>query len=116
MSESSIVPEREAVLSALVALRVRSGSMTGQDLIDNLTFLRLVVRQAEHDSLHTIARLDGEGEFTERRVRPSLAVADLLGCRPVESRRIVALAGSVFPVSSRGEALEIVRASCRERV
>jgi hypothetical protein len=106
MSESSITTAHQAVNTALAELRVASGLGGGQDLIDNVRFLQSVVRQAEHDVLHTVARLDSDGELTSRGVRPTAAVADLLGCTPKESRRIVALAGSVFPTSLHGEALE----------
>jgi 5-methylcytosine-specific restriction protein A len=106
MSESRIAIARRAVNAALAELRMASISAGGQDLIDNLTFLQAVVRQAEHDVLHAVARLDSEGEFTERGMRPTPAVADLLRCTPAQSRRIVALAGSIFPTSLRGEALE----------
>jgi 5-methylcytosine-specific restriction protein A len=106
MSESSIATARQAVLSALDALDAVSGSIGGQDLIDQLPFLNLVKRRAEHTTLHTVARLDGEGEFADRGVRPAPAVADLLRCTLAESRRIVALAASVFPTSLHGEALQ----------
>jgi len=106
MSESSIAAARLAVDTAMAVLRAESGSVGGQELIDQLKFLKTVIRQAEHDALHTIARLDREGEFAERGVRPAPAVADLLRCRESESRRLVAVAASVFPTSLHGEPLE----------
>src|SRR5882672_701525 len=106
MSESSMATARLAVDAALAVLRAESGSVTGQELIDQLKFLKMVIRQCEHDALHTIARLDREGEFAERGVRAAPAVADLLRCRESESRRLVAVAGSVFPTSLHGEPLE----------
>jgi len=106
MSESSIREARQAVNTAMATLRAESSSVTGQELIDQLQFLKTVIRQAEHDSLHTVARLDREGEFAERGVRPAPAVADLLRCRETEARRLVAVAASVFPTSLRGEPLE----------
>ncbi|HEX4251201.1 MAG TPA: DUF222 domain-containing protein [Pseudonocardia sp.] len=106
MSESSIATARQAVLSALDALDAVSGSIGGQDLIDQLPFLNLVKRRAEHTALHAVARLDCEGEFTDRGVRPALAVADLMRCTLAESRRMVALAWSIFPTSLQGAALE----------
>src|SRR5713101_7782189 len=106
MSEGSIATAREAVDTALAVLRAESGLVSGQELIDQLMFLKMATRQCEHDALHTIARLDREGEFAERGVRPAPAVADLLRCRESESRRLVAVAGSVFPTSLHGEPLE----------
>ena len=106
MSESSIAAARQAVLSALDALDAVSSSIGGQDLIDQLPFLNLVKWRAEHTALHAVARLDSEGEFAERGMRPAPAVTDLLRCTPAQSRRIVALAASIFPTSLHGEALE----------
>jgi hypothetical protein len=106
MSESSIATARQAVLSALDALDAVSGSIAGQDLIDQLPFLNLVKRRAEHTALRAVARLDSEREFTDRGVRPALAVADLMRCTLAESRRRVALASSIFPTSLQGAALE----------
>jgi len=97
MSESSIATARQAVDTALAVLRAESGLVSGQELIDQLKFLKMAARQCEHDALHTIARLDREGEFAERGVRAAPAVADLLRCTPSESRRLVAVAASVFP-------------------
>jgi len=105
MSESSIATARQAVNTAMAVLRAASSSVTGQELIDQLKFLKTVSRQAEHDVLHTIARLDREGEFAERGVRPAPAVADLLRCRETEARRLVAVAASVFPTSLHGQPL-----------
>jgi len=106
MSRSSIAIADQAVFAALAASRAASASAAGQVLIDRLLFLKSVVRQAEHDALHAIAQLDSDGEFVERGVRPAAGVADLLRCTPVESRRIVAVAASVFPTSLAGVPLE----------
>ncbi|HWN36297.1 MAG TPA: DUF222 domain-containing protein, partial [Pseudonocardia sp.] len=106
MSESSIASGDQAVFAALAQSRVASGSASGQELIDRLTFLKSVIRQAEHDMLHTVAQLDGRGEFTDRGIRTASAVADLLRCTSTESRRMVAVAASVFPTSLTGEPLE----------
>jgi len=106
MSESSIASADQAVFAALAQSRVASGSASGQDLIDRLTFLKSVIRQAEHDMLHTVAQLDGRGEFTDRGIRTASAVADLLCCTSGQARRMVAVAGSVFPTSLTGEPLE----------
>src|SRR5882672_833285 len=106
MSESSIATARQAVNTALAVLRAESSSVTGQELIDQLKFLKTATRQCEHDALRTIARLDREGEFAERGVRPAPAVADLLRCRETEARRLVAVAASVFPTSLHGQPLQ----------
>ena len=65
-----------------------------------------MVRQAEHDALQAIAQLDSDGDFADRGVRPAAGVADLLRCTRVESRRMVAVAASVFPTSLAGVPLE----------
>jgi hypothetical protein len=54
MSESSIAHAEQAVFAALAQSRVASGSASGHELIDRLTFLKSVVRQAEHDLLYTV--------------------------------------------------------------
>src|SRR5882757_9172878 len=105
MSESSIASGDQAVFSALAQSRVASGSASGQELIDRLTFLKSVIRQAEHDMLHTVAQLDGRGEFTDRGIHTASAVADLLRCTAVQGRRMVAVAAGVFPTSLTGEPL-----------
>jgi hypothetical protein len=103
MFERSIGETRDAVTTALADLRAQSSGIDGQDLIDHLTFLKTVIRQAQHDSLRAIARLTGEGEFEKRAVRPA---ADLLRTTPSEARRQVSTATAVFPVSLTGEPLE----------
>ncbi|MGH8921666.1 MAG: DUF222 domain-containing protein, partial [Actinomycetes bacterium] len=92
----------------MAELRAVSGSAGGQDLFDLVAFWQMVIRQAQYQVLHGIARLESEGEFTERQVRPAPAVADLLRCSPGEARRMVAVAESVFPTSLHGQALEPV--------
>ncbi|HEX4361631.1 MAG TPA: DUF222 domain-containing protein, partial [Pseudonocardia sp.] len=106
MSESWIGTERQAMNVALAQFRVATSSASDQDLIDKLLFLKSVVRQAEHDVLQTIAQLDSDGVFLERGMRTAPAVADLLRCAPLEARRLVATAASVFPTSLAGEPLE----------
>ena len=106
MSESPIATARQGVHTAMAALRAASGSAGGQDLFDTVAFWQLVIRQAQYEVLHGVARLEREGEFAERKVRPAPAVADLLRCTPSEARRMVAVAESVFPTSLHGEALE----------
>src|SRR5882724_7224880 len=95
MSESSIATARQALLEAWVALEVVSGSVSGQDAIDQLLFLRSMSRRADYGSLRIVAQLDSDGEFAERGVRPAAGVADLLRCTRVEARRMVAVAASV---------------------
>jgi len=104
--ESWIATEGQAVNAALAQFRVATSSASDQDLIDRLLFLKAVVRQAEHDALHTIAQLDSDGVFLERGMRTSTAVADLLRCTSAEASRLVATAASVFPTSLAGEPLE----------
>ncbi|HEX4250355.1 MAG TPA: hypothetical protein VH008_21000, partial [Pseudonocardia sp.] len=106
MSESRIATARQAVNTAMASLRTTSGSTTGQDLFDTVAFWQFVIRQAQYEVLHGIARLENEGEFAEQKVRPAPAVADLLRCTPGEARRMVAVAESVFPTSLHGQALE----------
>ena len=43
-----------------------SGSVSGQDLIDQLLFLRSMNRRVDHASLRLVAQLDSDGEFTNR--------------------------------------------------
>ncbi|HEY9415321.1 MAG TPA: hypothetical protein VIQ30_11210, partial [Pseudonocardia sp.] len=78
MFERPISDFREATTTALAELRAESGGLTGQDLIDELKFLKSLERQVQYESLRTIARLVNEGEFEKRAVRPAAAVADLL--------------------------------------
>ncbi|MDQ2708818.1 MAG: hypothetical protein M3Z25_14770 [Actinomycetota bacterium] len=101
MFERPIGDVREAVEAALVELRAESGGITGQDLVDQLTFLHSLIRQVRHDSLRTIARLSSEGEFEKRGVRPAPAVADLLRVAPREARRLVATATAGVPHQPR---------------
>jgi Domain of unknown function (DUF222)/HNH endonuclease len=105
MSESWIATEHRAANAALAQFRVATGSASDQDLIDHLLFLKSLSRQIEHDALRTIAQLDSDGVFVERGMRTAPAVADLLRCTPLEARRLVATAASVFPTSLAGEAL-----------
>ena len=106
MSESSIATARQALLEAWAVLDVASGSLSGQDSFDQLLFLQSMNRRSGHASLRIIAQLDSDGEFTERGVRPAAGVADLLRCTRIESRRMVAVAESVFPTSLAGMPLE----------
>src|SRR5437588_1163146 len=71
MSESSICAARQALLEAWAALDLASGSVSGQDAIDQLLFLRSMNRRVDHGSLRLVAQLDSDGEFTERGVRPA---------------------------------------------
>jgi len=87
-------------------LRAELSMAGGQDLVDNVKFLKSVSRQVDHDSLRSIARLDREGVFAEHGVYPAPAVADLLRCGRGEPRRLVALAASVFPTGLDGQRLE----------
>ena len=59
------------------APRLDVGSAAGQDLFDQLLFLKTVARQAEHDMVQLVARLDDAGDFAEHGVRPAPALADL---------------------------------------
>ncbi|MGQ0480026.1 MAG: hypothetical protein ACT4O0_03205, partial [Pseudonocardia sp.] len=78
MFERPIVDSRDAVVAALAQLRAESERLSGQDLIDQLTFLKTLHRRVQFESLRTIARLTNEGEFEKLAVRPAPAVADLL--------------------------------------
>ena len=106
MFEHSIRDAREAVTTALADLRADASRTTGQGLIDHLTYLNTLRRQIEHDTLHTIARLNTEGEFERRAARPAAAIADLLRAAPAHARRLVRTATAVFTTSLTGEALE----------
>lgn len=106
MFERPISDFREATTTALAELRAESGGLTGQDLIDELKFLKSLERQVQYESLRTIARLVNEGEFEKRAVRPAAAVADLLRTTAAEARRLVATATAVLPASLLGEQLE----------
>ena len=92
--------------AVLAQFRVATRSASDQDLIDKLVFLKSVVRQFEYDVLQTVTQLDSDGVFVERGMRTAPAVADLLRCTPLEARRLVATAASVFPTSLTGEALQ----------
>jgi 5-methylcytosine-specific restriction protein A len=106
MFERPISDFREATTTALAELRAESGGLTGQDLIDELKFLKSLERQVQYESLRTIARLVNEGEFEKRAVRPAAAVADLLRTTAAEARRLVATATAVLPASLLGEQVE----------
>ncbi|HZE65156.1 MAG TPA: DUF222 domain-containing protein [Sporichthyaceae bacterium] len=71
-----------------------------------MLFLQSVVRRAEHELAELTAQMDSNGEFTELGVRAASAVADLLRCREVEARRMVAVARAVFPTTLGGVAVE----------
>jgi 5-methylcytosine-specific restriction protein A len=94
------------LLLAWAELELGSSSLSGQDLIDELTFAKSMERRAEHHGLRATAQLDSDGVFVDRGMRTAPAVADLLRCTPLEARRLVAVAASVFPTSLTGEALE----------
>jgi 5-methylcytosine-specific restriction protein A len=75
--------------------------------IDGLKARRMIRRQCDYDSLELVAGLDQDGEFTDRGVRASDAVCDLLGLSRRDARRLVAVASSVFATRSLlGEVLE----------
>src|SRR5882757_3556022 len=106
MSESSFTPARQGVHADLGALRVGVRSASRQDRCDQMLFLQSVVRRAEHELAELTAQMDSNGEFTELGVRAASAIADLLRCREVEARRIVAVARAVFPTTLGGLPLE----------
>src|SRR5882757_5957723 len=106
MSESSFTPARQSVHADLAALRVGVRSASRQDRCEQMLFLQSVVRRAEHEMAELTAQMDGNGEFTELGVRAVSAIADLLRCREVEARRMVAVARAVFPTTLGGVALE----------
>ena len=70
--------------AALADFRVATSFATDQDLIDKLLYLKSVVRQAEHEVLQTIARLDSDGVFLERGLRTRLTTdaVSSAGSRP----------------------------------
>ncbi|HEY0578014.1 MAG TPA: hypothetical protein VGD73_28260, partial [Pseudonocardia sp.] len=78
MSESPLRPSRESVYAGLAAMRVDVRSASRQDRIDQLSYLKTVVRQVELDMVELVASLDSGGDFVELGVRPVSAVADLL--------------------------------------
>src|SRR6201999_2678817 len=92
--------------AVLTQFEVATHSVSDQDVIDKLVFLKSVVRRAEYGVLHTIAQLDSDGVILERGMRTAPAVADLLRCTRAEARRLVGAAASAFPTSLAGEALE----------
>jgi 5-methylcytosine-specific restriction protein A len=102
----SIIEARQAVLMAMATLRAVEKSGDGQSKIEGFRFLRMLRRQSEHDALVLLADAERAGEFADRGIRPANAVADIARCRPVEARRMVALAGSVFPTTLDGQPLE----------
>src|ERR1700704_1283776 len=106
MSESPLPPSRGSVSAGLAVMRVDVRSASRQDRVDQLSYLKSVVRQAELDMVELVASLDSGGDFVELGVRPVQAVADLLRCREGEARRMVAVARAVFPTSLGGLALE----------
>ncbi|HEY0574651.1 MAG TPA: hypothetical protein VGD73_11150, partial [Pseudonocardia sp.] len=106
MIESPLTPSRESVYAGLAAMRVDVRSASRQDRIDQLSYLKTVLRQAELDMVELVASLDNNDDFVELGVRPVSAVADLLRCREFEARRMVAVARAVFPTSLGGVALE----------
>ena len=93
------------MMTAMAELRADAGSVGGQDLIDQVLFLKTAVRALQHDMVTAVARLDREGDFAERGVRPAPAIADLLRCLEAEARRMVAVARSVFPTALDGQPL-----------
>lgn len=106
MFERPIVDTRDAVVTALAQLRAESERLSGQDLIDQLTFLKTLHRRVQFESLRTIARLTNEGEFEKLAVRPAPAVADLLRTTATEARRLVSTATAVLPTSLTGQPVE----------
>jgi len=94
------------MMTAMAELRADAGFAAGQDLVDQMQFLKTAIRALEHDLVESVARLDREGDFAERGVRPAPAIADLLRCQETEARRMVAVARSVFPTALDGRPLE----------
>ncbi|HEY0578374.1 MAG TPA: hypothetical protein VGD73_30080, partial [Pseudonocardia sp.] len=66
-------------------MRVDVRSAARQDRVDQLSYLKSVVRQAELDMVELVASLDNNGDFVELGVRPVSAMADLLRCREFEA-------------------------------
>ncbi|HEY0574633.1 MAG TPA: DUF222 domain-containing protein [Pseudonocardia sp.] len=87
-------------------MRVDVRSVSSQERVDQLSYLKSVVRQVQHDMVQLVAEMDDAGDFAELGVRPALAVADLLRCKESEARRMVAVARSVFPTTLGGLPLE----------
>jgi 5-methylcytosine-specific restriction protein A len=107
VSEALIVEARQvALLSDLADLATVAHSGDGNSLIDGLRFRAVLRRQADYESLEFVADLDRRGEFAERGGRPAVTVADILRCRPVEARRMLALVRSIFPRTLNGQVLE----------
>jgi len=103
--KSSIATARQAC-SRLGLRWIGVGLVSGQDAIDQLLFLRSMNRRADYGSLRIIAQLDSDGEFAERGVRRRRAGGGSVALHPVEARRMVAVAASVFPTSLAGVPLE----------
>ncbi|MGH8922893.1 MAG: DUF222 domain-containing protein [Actinomycetes bacterium] len=100
---------RVAVEVALADLRDAAATVGGQGQLGQLTFLHQVIRQAEHDSAHTVARLLAGGVFAEVGSHPAPGVADLLRCGLMPARVLVRVAGRVFGTTSvLGEPLPAV--------
>jgi 5-methylcytosine-specific restriction protein A len=106
MSGRSVVEKRTALSSDLASLATVEHSGDGDLLIAGLRFRAVLRRPADYESLAFVADLDRRGEFVERGGRPAGTVADILRCRPVEARRMVALARSLFPRTLDGQVLE----------
>jgi Domain of unknown function (DUF222)/HNH endonuclease len=102
MSETELRSDSLAVMA-----RLRAAETCGQALVDGVLFHHhQVQRQSKHDVLRAIARLESDGEFTERGVVAKAAVADMLGIKPADAFKLTRLAISVFPTMSlTGESL-----------
>jgi Domain of unknown function (DUF222) len=106
MSTSEVLAARDDVIAALSRLHAAEATADGQTMIDGLKFDQLVGRRLRYGTAGKVARLDRDGEFAARGVRPAPAVADLLRVHPREARRLVATAAAVFPTTLDGQPLE----------
>jgi uncharacterized protein DUF222 len=105
MSTSEVLAARDDVIAALSRLDAAEASAGGQVLIDGLKFDQLIGRRLRYGTAGKVARLDRDGEFTARGIRPAAAVADLMRVHPREARRLVAMATAVFPTTLHGQPL-----------
>src|SRR5882724_6491144 len=106
MPESPLPSSRESVDAGLAVMRVGVRSVSKQARVDQLSYLKTLGRQVEHDTVALVAQMDDEGDFAEYGVRPAPAIADMLRIREPEARRIVAVARAVFPTTLAGLPLE----------
>ncbi|WP_051581158.1 HNH endonuclease signature motif containing protein [Pseudonocardia acaciae] len=106
MSGSALLAAYGEAIEAMVRVRALVAVADGSELIEALKLGARLQRLARYGDICAIARLDREGEFTERGADAAPAVSDILRVPRRASARMVAVARAVFPTTLDGHPVE----------